>query len=75
MSETMQQPAGAAGKAVNPLLKLALEFGPLAIFFFANSYGDRLLGVAEDRRIFVATGIFMTTAIITVFLIRHVIGA
>ena len=76
MSETMQQPAGAAekGKAVNPLLKLALEFGPLAIFFFANSYGDRLFGVAEDRRIFVATGIFIAASLIALALSRALMG-
>lgn len=76
MSETMQQPAGAVekGKAVNPLLKLALEFGPLAIFFFANSYGDRLFGVAEDRRIFVATGIFIAASLITLALSRALMG-
>ena len=76
MSETMQQPAGAVekGKAVNPLLKLALEFGPLAIFFFANSYGDRLLGVAEDRRIFVATGIFIAASLIALALSRALLG-
>lgn len=72
----MHQPAGAAekGKAVNPLLKLALEFGPLAIFFFANSYGDRLLGVAEDRRIFVATGIFIAASLIALALSRALMG-
>lgn len=72
----MQQPAGAAekGKAVNPLLKLALEFGPLAIFFFANSYGDRLLGVAEDRRIFVATGIFIVASLVALALSRVLLG-
>ncbi|BCB17455.1 putative intracellular septation protein A [Bosea sp. ANAM02] len=76
MSETMQQPAEAAqkGKAVNPLLKLALEFGPLAIFFFANSYGDRLFGVAEDRRIFVATGIFIAASLIALALSRALLG-
>jgi len=76
VSETMQQPAGAVekGKAVNPLLKLALEFGPLAIFFFANSYGDRLFGVAEDRRIFVATGIFIAASLIALALSRALMG-
>lgn len=76
MSETVQQPAEAAGKgkAVNPLLKLALEFGPLAIFFFANSYGDRLFGVAEDRRIFVATGIFIAASLIALALSRALLG-
>ncbi|CAM5203619.1 septation protein A [Bosea thiooxidans] len=76
MSETTQQvPVKAAkGKTVSPLLKLALEFGPLAIFFFANSYGDRLLGVAEDRRIFVATGIFIVASLVALALSRALMG-
>jgi intracellular septation protein len=48
---------------VNPLLKLALEFGPLAIFFFVNSYGDRWFGVAQDRRIFLATAVFIVASL------------
>jgi intracellular septation protein len=62
------------GKSVNPLLKLALEFGPLAIFFFANSYGDRLFGIAPDRRIFVATGIFIAASLAALALSRIVLG-
>lgn len=75
-SETTQQiPVEAAkGKTVSPLLKLALEFGPLAIFFFANSYGDRLFGVTEDRRIFVATGIFIAASLIALALSRALMG-
>ena len=72
MSETAASPNGA--KPINPLVKLALEFGPLAIFFFANSYGDRLFGVAEDRRIFVATGIFIAASLIALALSRALMG-
>jgi intracellular septation protein len=54
----------------NPLLKMALEFGPLAIFFITNSYGDRLFGVASDRRIFVATGVFMAASVISLVLAK-----
>ncbi|MFY8040614.1 MAG: septation protein A [Bosea sp. (in: a-proteobacteria)] len=57
-----------AAEQVNPLLKLGLEFGPLAIFFFANSYGDRWFGVATDQRIFVATGVFMVASLISLAL-------
>jgi len=40
---------------MNPVLKLALDLGPLAVFFFANShYG-----------IFVATGSFMVAVLLT----------
>jgi intracellular septation protein len=52
----------------NPLVKLGLEFGPLVIFFLANSYGDRLFGVATDRRIFVATGIFIAASLLSLAL-------
>lgn len=41
-----------------PLVKLALELGPLVVFFVGNAYSDRF-GVAEDKRIFVATGAFI----------------
>lgn len=66
---------GAAGsRSVNPLVKLALEFGPLAVFFFANAYGDRFFGVAEDRRIFVATGIFIVASLAALVLSRALLG-
>ena len=72
MSGTAASPSEA--KPINPLLKLALEFGPLAIFFFANSYGDRWFGVAEDRRIFVATGIFIAASLIALALSKIVMN-
>jgi intracellular septation protein len=53
---------------VNPLLKLALEFGPLGIFFFTNSYGDRWFGVASDQRIFLATGVFIAASLVSLVL-------
>jgi intracellular septation protein len=53
---------------VNPFLKLALEFGPLAIFFFTNSYGDRWFGVASEQRIFLATGVFIAASLISLAL-------
>ncbi|MEH3146958.1 MAG: septation protein A [Methylobacterium frigidaeris] len=50
-----------------PLTKLALELGPLAVFFFGNAYADRF-GVPPDQRLFVATGLFIaaTLAALTV---------
>lgn len=48
---------------LNPIAKLALELGPLVLFFFANAYSDRF-GVAPDRRIFVATGMFVVATLI-----------
>lgn len=56
-------------EAVNPVLKLALELGPLMVFFFANTRGEWLAekfpvlaGMGEP--IFVATGLFMAATAI-----------
>lgn len=51
-------------EGINPLLKLALELGPLLVFFFANARGEWLAGkfpvLAEfGGPIFIATGLFM----------------
>lgn len=48
-----------------PLAKLALEMGPLVLFFLVNSYGDRWFGVAQDRRLFLATGIFVVAVLVS----------
>ena len=50
-------------KQLPPLLKLALELGPLALFFLGNAYADRF-GFAENQRIFAATGLFIVTTIV-----------
>jgi intracellular septation protein len=50
-------------KRLPPLLKLALELGPLALFFIGNAYGDRF-GFPEDQRIFAATGVFIVATVI-----------
>src|SRR6185312_1615927 len=54
--------AGEKQKQINPLLKLALDFGPLMLFFFANSY----------RGIFFATAAFMV-AIVIALAIQYVL--
>ncbi len=51
-------------KEINPVLKLLLELGPLAVFFFANSRGDKLAEMfpvlaSLGGPIFVATAFFM----------------
>ena len=48
-----------------PLAKLALEMGPLVLFFLVNSYGDRWFDVAPDRRLFLATGIFVVAVLVS----------
>jgi intracellular septation protein len=55
---------GKKARPIPPLLKLALEFGPLAVFFVANAYGDRIFGVAVERRIFIATGVFIVATLV-----------
>jgi intracellular septation protein len=55
---------GAEPHRLNPLLKLALEMGPLVLFFLTNAYSDRF-GFAESQRIFVATGLFIVATVIS----------
>lgn len=55
---------------INPLLKFALELGPLLVFFFANARGEWLAGrfpaLAElGGPLFVATGLFMAATAIS----------
>ena len=57
-------PQKANKEAVNPVLKLVLELGPLMVFFFANARGEWLAEkfpmLAElGGPLFVATGLFM----------------
>lgn len=56
--------------AENPLLKFALELGPLLVFFFANARGEWLIETfpmlaALGQPIFVATGLFMVATAIS----------
>jgi intracellular septation protein len=66
---------------VSPFLKLALELGPLVVFFLGNSYGDRLADMFPvlhglGGRIFVGTALFMVAMLvsqaISLLLLRHV---
>ena len=65
-----------AEKSVHPVLKLALEFGPLIAFFFANARGEwiaaQLPWLAGWGRlgepIFIATGVFMVATAISLSL-------
>ncbi|WP_457089154.1 septation protein A [Microvirga sp. P5_D2] len=50
-------------KRLPPFLKLALELGPLVLFFVTNAYADRF-GVGEDQRFFVATGLFIPATLV-----------
>lgn len=61
MSDTIE-PVPTRSK-LNPLVKLALEMGPLVLFFLGNAYAERF-GVAQDRRIFVATALFIGATVV-----------
>jgi intracellular septation protein len=50
-------------KHLPPFLKLALELGPLVLFFVANAYADRF-GIGEDQRFFAATALFIPATLI-----------
>ena len=50
-----------AKHSVNPFVKLALELGPLVLFFFANQKGD----------LFLATSVFMVAVLVSLGLSRH----
>lgn len=64
-----RDPSDPARKTVNPLLKLALELGPLLVFFFANARGEwlaerfPLLGDIGGP-LFIATALFMVATAI-----------
>ena len=62
-------PSDVRKKEINPLLKFALELGPLMVFFFTNTRGEWLIGkfpaLGEmGGPIFVATGLFMVATAI-----------
>lgn len=48
---------------LRPFPKLALEFGPLAVFFLGNTLAPRL-GFTEDGSIFLATSLFMAATVV-----------
>jgi intracellular septation protein len=82
MTSPMIKPE-AAKPQLNPLLKLALDLGPLVLFFFANSKPalfqpflspiiPAAVATGERAGIFVATAVFMV-AIIAAFAISYVL--
>ncbi|NDV87500.1 septation protein A [Aurantimonas aggregata] len=65
-----EDPNSPARKEMNPLLKFALELGPLLVFFFANSRGDQLAEAFPVLHelggpLFIATGLFMAAMAIS----------
>ncbi|MCQ0990321.1 septation protein A [Jiella marina] len=65
-----EDPNAPGRKEVNPLLKFALELGPLLVFFFANSRGEQLAAMWPalgelGGPIFIATALFMAAMVIS----------
>ncbi|MEN3792754.1 septation protein A [Fulvimarina sp. MAC3] len=63
-------PGNPAKKEMNPLLKFALELGPLVVFFFANNRGEQLaktFPVLQELGgpLFIATALFMAALAIS----------
>lgn len=82
MTETTEPNVSTEPKAkpkANPLVKLALELGPLVIFFFVNARGASLierfpqLGLFGEP-IFLATAVFMVAITISLVLSRIILG-
>ncbi|WP_062206377.1 septation protein A [Aureimonas sp. AU12] len=66
----IEKAPNAPGKReINPLLKFALELGPLVVFFFANSRGDQIASAFPalgnlGGPLFVATALFMVATVV-----------
>ncbi|MGL4490447.1 MAG: septation protein A [Rhizobiaceae bacterium] len=72
-------PTHAEAEKVNPLLKLALELGPLVVFFFANSRGAWLaqqFPMLADLGgpIFIGTALFMVATAISLVASKILLG-
>ena len=69
----------ATEKEINPYTKMALELGPLLVFFLANRYGEELaelhpLFAQMGGKIFVGTALFMVAMVISLILSRIIMG-
>ncbi|WP_206454696.1 septation protein A [Aurantimonas marina] len=65
-----EEPNSPTRKEMNPLLKFALELGPLLVFFFANARGEQIANVFPVLQelggpLFVATALFMAAMAIS----------
>ena len=74
-----RDPSDPERKDINPLLKLALELGPLLVFFFANARGqwlaDRFPALGDlGGPLFVATALFMIATAVALIASRLLTG-
>jgi len=54
-----------AGMSVSQWTRMAIELGPLLVFFVMNAQADRIFGNPEAQNIFYATGAFMVATVIS----------
>jgi len=54
-----------AGMSVSQWTRMAIELGPLVVFFVMNAQADRFFGNEEAQNIFYATGAFMVATTIS----------
>lgn len=54
-----------AGMSVSQWTRMAIELGPLLVFFVMNAQADRFFGNPEAQNIFYATGAFMVATVIS----------
>jgi intracellular septation protein len=53
------------GMSASQWTRMAIELGPLVVFFLMNSQADRFFGNEEAQNIFYATGAFMVATVIS----------
>lgn len=75
-----RDPSDPKREEINPLLKLALELGPLLVFFFANSRGpwlaERFPMLADlGGPLFIATALFMAATAISLTVSKMLTGS
>ncbi|MCQ4632911.1 septation protein A [Shinella sp. CPCC 100929] len=75
---TLEVPAKAEEK-VSPLLKMALELGPLLVFFFANLRGEWLANTFPVLSVlggplFIASGLFMVATVVSLVVSKIILG-
>ncbi|MFN4354052.1 septation protein A [Parvibaculum sp.] len=64
MSETQAEKTH-GGMSASQWVRMAIELGPLAVFFILNSQADAFFGNEEAKNIFYATGGFMVATVIS----------
>jgi len=64
LPQAATEQSGNRTRKENPLLKTALDLGPLILFFLTNWLGGSRLGLDETQRIIVATSVFIVATLI-----------